>query len=227
LFEVISRSASDRSRNPCPIQLATSGLIQHLKLLVKIGIEDSVSPQRFLDAMTPDDFTVDLDHYKTQMPALLNRHADKCFECNAAVVNDCFQDIGVSQIWHVECQIPPFSSSDPAEQPFLTCLACGVNLSPTIRRVTVLQQYRHLLWVALARLMTTLNMNFDVLHGISLDREATYDEHEGVTQREEPRRNTQPLLSNSPRHDVQLVIIQPGSVGTVSRAEFGYVQTDE
>jgi hypothetical protein len=161
-----------------------------MKLLVKSGLETSVhSLQPFLDAMTLDDLTVDLDHYKARMPSLLNRHADKCFECNAAVDDDCFQDICVSQVWHIGCfrcpdcgRIPPKASSKSSQQPLSTCLSCGIDFLATIQRVTILQQYRHLLWVALARLMTTMKMDFDVLNCISLDWKVTLSEHEGATQ---------------------------------------------
>jgi hypothetical protein len=149
-------------------------------------------PKPFLDVIASDNFTVELDHYKTRMPSALHRPTNICLECDLAIEDDCFQDIRVSQIWHVGCfrcldccQISPYASSNSPQQPLSACRSCGIDRPQTIQHVTQLQQYRHSLWVALARLMTTMKMEFHALHGINFGRRLPSDGHEGAAQSEE------------------------------------------
>jgi hypothetical protein len=167
-----------------------SRLIHCIKLLVKSGLEASThSPQPFLDAMALDNFTVDLDHYKTRMPSLLPRHASQCSKCKAAVEENCFQTILTSQVWHVGCfpctfcpQVSPYASSEQSQQdsPLPMCRGCGRKRFQSIQHITRLQRYRHLLWIALAQLMATMKVGQDALQSASFYRKATFDGHEVV-----------------------------------------------
>jgi hypothetical protein len=184
----MARSVSGLSENPSNLELATSGLVPHMKLLVKSGLEASAhSPEHFLDAVKLNNLTADLDHYNTLMPFLVNCHTDTCAECSAVLDDDCYQDTRTTQIWHVEClkcrhcsRVLPYTHSNSSQQIVSTC-RCGVDRLPTIRHVTVLQHYRHLLWAHLARLSIATKMDFDVIHGISLDRKTFPDTYEGAT----------------------------------------------
>lgn len=193
LFQEFAESAFDRSEpreiNQELLSIASS-LIRCLNALVKYGITASIhTPQRFLDDMAMEYVATDLDYYKPRMRSLLDRRADTCLRCNTSVDEHCFQNQqSWPQIWHVKCLRCPDCDQDAAyvnERQELSalskCSSCGTKRHQNIYHVTRLKRYRHLLWVALARLMAATKTDFNALDDVNFDLEATRDGQEEAT----------------------------------------------
>jgi hypothetical protein len=108
---------------------------------------------------------VDLDHYKSRMQSRLVPWSYNCSKCDRAVEDHCFRRTDIvpesCEIWYTECVQSPQCLITPAyvrQGPHSACYGCGADCPTYMYYVTRLKQYRHVLWVALARLMTAMKM---------------------------------------------------------------------
>jgi hypothetical protein len=159
-------------------------LAHYVKLLIRIGLKTSLpTPESFLDDMALANITMDLNYYKSRMTLFVSASADTCSNCHGAVEDHCFRTVGAfpesSEFWHVECfhcsrcgAIGAYAKQGPSGQRS-TCHRCGADCPNSLYHVTKLKQYRHLLWVALARLMTDMKMDLRYLDRDGIEEAAT------------------------------------------------------
>jgi len=159
-------------------------LAHHLKVLIRIGLQTSLpTPESFLDDMALANITMDLNYYKSRMTLFVSTSADTCSNCHRAVEDHCFRTVGAfpesSETWHAECvqcpqcgAIGAYAKQGPSDQRS-TCHRCGADGSISLYHVTRLKQYRHLLWVALARLMIDMKMDLRYLDRDGIEEAVT------------------------------------------------------
>lgn len=158
-----------------------TGLAHYVKLLIRIGLKNSmIDLNSFLRDMSTDHLNKELDVYRNQMPALVNRHNYTCVECKNAVEDACFRrENTFPELWHDRCLrcsschftggfenlLPP----DSEIKPLATCRFCGGNIGEDVHRIGRLNQYNRLLWIALARLMTTMDFDYSKLQELRIE----------------------------------------------------------
>lgn len=185
LLRCIAGSTTDHSKGLGATEGLASlveGLTRDTKMLIGFCLKASEkSPRPFLDEICLENFAIDLNYYKSRMSSLSSFCAETCFQCNTLVEGHCFRTPHIwPQAWHIECLRCSNCYQDAAfaneEAPYSTCCNCGASRAQAISYVTRLEQYRHLLWAALARRMAIMKMDFDALDDIDLfDDKVTRD----------------------------------------------------
>jgi hypothetical protein len=157
-----------------------TGLAHYLKLLIRIGLKASLTDlQPFLQDMSQDD---DNPGSKA-ISSMASADNDLCASCRKTVEDACYKST-LGQLWHhgcLECsschQSDAFVAENLSQELTSTksCRFCGADLMQGYYRVTRLQQFGHLLWLALARYVLANKIDFSVLDGINLERPAKKD----------------------------------------------------
>jgi hypothetical protein len=181
LYVSLMQATAELSKNHVKAGVTTellsfvTGLAHRTKMLIKTGLETSLpTPEYFLDDMALANTSMDLNYYKSRMSLFVSKSADTCSKCHRAVETYCFRTANAfpesSELWHVGCVQCPQCQADGAyaeqgpsdQRP--TCYSCGADFPTSLYHVTRLKQYRHLLWVALARLMDVMEMDLGYLN---------------------------------------------------------------
>lgn len=161
-----------------------TGLAHYLKLLIRMGIGGSMShPDPFLEDVSASDVGRDLKFYRARLLSMADPQEDRCTSCNAPVEDACFKrGGGPVQLWHDKCiecsnchRPGAFTgeASTGEATPAASCRFCGCSHEKDIHRVSQLKQNIRLLWVALARLMVTLELEPAILVDVQMEDTVT------------------------------------------------------
>lgn len=155
------------------IQSLAIGMAHYLRLLIRIGLSNSLES---LDSFLKDIAKPPVQPKNIRISQLVDVLNDTCASCNKVVESACFISYQRGslpvKLWHLtclECSCCRRTGEARAEfsrqrqQPPMPCPSCRIELKRPIHQISELDQFSRLLYIALARLVATLKLDFSVL----------------------------------------------------------------
>lgn len=167
----ICRDIMQYRAKPRKIIEATSMARPYLAMLISEGLRGSVLYlDSFLEDISANTHSRALKCYGDRLSSMTSPENDLCTSCKMPVEEACFRKDGEPiTLWHnhcLECSncrlrglVADNSLARDATRK-LKCISCWASLDKDIYHVTLLEQYTHLLWVALARLGPPKDFDF-------------------------------------------------------------------